>query len=134
MTFSFLVQLNVRLYTILKAITIYDSSRKEIRIIFPSDSFEVLVEEANTHEHAEDPDYSGGQSTVYRWSKEASDIIVIGVKNALRPKVLLRNMRDRNFPANYREPVTDRQLGQYSPVTSKTPSFQSQTFYMLNTD
>ena len=83
----------------------YLPCRKEIRIIFPSDSFEVLVEEANSHEHAEDPDYTGGQSTVYRWSKVATDIIVIGVKNGLRPKVMLRNMRDRNCFANYREPT-----------------------------
>ena len=114
----------------------YLPCRKEIRIIFPSDSFEVLVEEANSHEHAEDPDYTGGQSTVYRWSKVATDIIVIGVKNGLRPKVMLRNMRDRNCFANYRDNdsalqqdykhqesvETDRQLGQYSPVTSKTPA------------
>ena len=114
----------------------YLPCRKEIRIIFPFDSFEVLVEESNTHEHAEDPDYTGGQSTVYRWSKEATDIIVIGVKNGLRPKVMLRNMRDRNCFANYRDNdsalqqdykhqesvETDRQLGQYSPVTSKTPA------------
>ena len=63
------------------------------------------MEEANSHEHAEDPDYTGGQSTVYRWSKVGTDIIVIGVKNGLRPKVMLRNMRDRNCFANYREPT-----------------------------
>ena len=61
------------------------------------------MEEANSHEHAEDPDYTGGQSTVYRWSKVATDIIVIGVKNGLRPKVMLRNMRDRNCFAIYRD-------------------------------
>ena len=31
----------------------YLPCRKEIRIIFPSNSYEVLVEEANAHEHAE---------------------------------------------------------------------------------
>ena len=79
---------------------------------------------------------SGGQSTVYRWSKEATNIIVIVVKNGLRPKVMLRNLRDRNCFANYRDNdsalqqdykhqesvETDRQHGQYSPVTSKTPA------------
>ena len=59
------------------------------------------MEEANTHEHAEDPDYTGGRSTVYRWSKEATDIIVIGVKNGqLTVYLSLVNLLEEKYSSN----------------------------------
>ena len=54
--------------------------RKEIRIVFPSDSLEVFVQECNQHEHIENPDFID-KSLVFKWSQQATDIVVMGIKN-----------------------------------------------------
>ena len=69
--------------------------RKEIRIVFLSDSLEVFVQECNQHEHIENPDFID-KSLVFKWSQQATDIVVMGIKNWATPKVILRNMRDKN--------------------------------------
>ena len=50
--------------------------RKEIRIVFPSGSSEVFVQECNQHEHIENPDFID-KSLVFKWSHQATDIIFI---------------------------------------------------------
>ena len=50
--------------------------RKEIRIVFPSDSSVVFVQECNQHEHIENPDFID-ESLVFKWSHQATDIIFI---------------------------------------------------------
>ena len=72
---------------------------------------------------------SGGQSTVYRWSKEATNIIVIVVKNGLRPKVMLRNLRDRNCFANYREPTM---IQLYNKITNIKKVLKLKTWPILS--
>ena len=47
------------------------------------------------HKHEVDPDFIDF-GVGYRWGKEATDIIITGIKNDARPKVILRNLRDKN--------------------------------------
>ena len=78
--------------------------RKEIRIVFPSDSSVVFVQECNQHEHIENPDFID-ESLVFKWSHQATDIILMGIKNGATPKVILRNMRDKNCFTSSAEPT-----------------------------
>ena len=72
----------------------------QYKIIFPSDSLEVIVEEANIHEHVLNPDFVDS-TQVYRWTPQATDIIITSIKNGATPKVILRNLRDKGcFVAN----------------------------------
>ena len=53
--------------------------KKQLRILFPSDSKEVFVEETGVHEHIENPDFVE-TSHVFKWSKKATEILVTGIK------------------------------------------------------
>ena len=77
--------------------------QQETRIIFPSDSFEVIIQEANRHEHIRDADYID-KSVGHRWSRQATEIIVMGIKNGAVPKVIQRNLREANVFADSAEP------------------------------
>ena len=79
------------------------SCQQETRIIFPSDSFEVIIQEANRHEHIRDADYID-KSVGHRWSRQATDIIVTGIKNGAVPKVIQRNLREANVFTDSVEP------------------------------
>ena len=63
--------------------------------MFPSDSKEVFVQETGVHEHIENPDFVE-TSHVFKWSKKATEILVTGIKMNSRPKVMLRELRDKN--------------------------------------
>ena len=79
--------------------------KKLLRIVFPSDSKEVFVQETGVHEHVEDPDFKDA-SHVFKWSKQATEILVTGIKMNSRPKVMLRELRDKNCFAGQNEPTT----------------------------
>ena len=68
---------------------------RELKVVFPSHCSEVNVYDNVEHKHELDPDYLDS-GVGYRWTKEATDIIVTGIKNDARPKVILRNLRDKN--------------------------------------
>ena len=72
--------------------------------MFPSGSSEVFVQECNQHEHIENPDFID-ESLVFKWSHQATDIILMGIKNGATPKVILRNMRDKNYFTSSAEPT-----------------------------
>ena len=80
----------------------YLPCRKEIRIIFPSESQNVLVQEAGEHEHIENPDFIGSLS--FQWSRLATEIIVMGIQNRDTPKAMLKYMRDGNCFSGKEEP------------------------------
>ena len=79
--------------------------KKLLRVVFPSDSKEVFVQETGVHEHVEDPNFKDA-SHVFRWSKQATEILVTGIKMNSRPKVMLRELRDKNCFAGQNEPTT----------------------------
>ena len=82
----------------------YLPCQKEIRIVFPSDSLEVFVQEAGRHEHIENPDFVD-KSLGFRWSRLATDTIATGIQNGATPKVILRNLRDKNCFSESEEPT-----------------------------
>ena len=82
----------------------YLPCKKEIRIIFPCESEEVLVEEAGQHEHVLHPGFIY-ENFDYKWGKLETEIIVDGIQNRTRPKAMLRNMRDRNCFKRTEEPT-----------------------------
>ena len=82
----------------------YLPCQKEIRIVFPADSLEVFVQESGRHEHIENPDFID-KSLGFRWSRLATDTIVMGIQNGATPKVMLRNMRDKNCFSDSDEPT-----------------------------
>ena len=47
----------------------------QYRVIFPSDSLKVIVEEANVHEHILNPDFVD-TTQVYRWRPQAIEIVI----------------------------------------------------------
>ena len=72
--------------------------------MFPSDSL-VFVQECNQHEYIENPDFID-KSLVFKWSHQATDIILfMGIKNGATPKVILRNIRDKNCFTSSAEPT-----------------------------
>ena len=77
--------------------------KKQLRIVFPSDSKEVFVQETGVHEHIENPDFVE-TSHVFKWSKKATEILVTGIKMNSRPKVMLRELRDINCFDGQTEP------------------------------
>ena len=68
---------------------------RELKVVFPSHCSEVNVSDNVEHKHEVDPEYLDS-GVGYRWTNEASNIIVTGIKNDARPKVILRNLRDKN--------------------------------------
>ena len=76
---------------------------KEIKVVFPYHSEEVIVYENTAHKHDPDPEHKDA-GVGYRWSKEATEIIITGIKNYARPKVILRNLRDKNVFDGREEP------------------------------
>ena len=74
---------------------------REIRVIFPSDTIEVQIQEYQNHVHEES---SIKSSKVYRWSALANKIIETGIKNGAMPKVILRNLRDQDAFGQGEEP------------------------------
>ena len=81
----------------------YLPCKNEIRIIFPSENQIVLVQEAGEHEHVENPDFIGSLS--FQWSKLATEIIVMGIKQRETPKTMLKYMRDGNCFSGMEEPT-----------------------------
>ena len=77
--------------------------KKQLQIVFPSDSKEVFVQETGVHEHIENPDFVE-TSHVFKWSKKATEILVTGIKMNSRPKVMLRELRDKNCFDGQTEP------------------------------
>ena len=71
----------------------YLHCQKKMRIIFPADSCEVLVQEHGVHEHIEDPDYVN-TNTNFQWSKAATDIVIQGIRCGATPTIIRRNMRE----------------------------------------
>ena len=57
----------------------------QYKIIFPSDSLEVIVQEANIHEHILNPDFVD-TTQVYRWTPQATEIIITSIKMVLHQK------------------------------------------------
>ena len=68
----------------------YEKCPKEIRIIFPSDSLSVVVQETGVHHHIEKSDIADRPS-VFKWSQQATKIIEQGLRNKLTPTVILNN-------------------------------------------
>ena len=81
----------------------YLPCKKQLRIVFPSDSKEVFVQETGVHEHIENPDFVE-TSHVFKWSKKATDILVTGIKMNSRPKVMLCELRDKHCFDGQNEP------------------------------
>ena len=62
------------------------------------------MQECNQHEHIENPDFID-KSLVFKWSHQATDIILMRIKNGATPKVILQNMRDKNCFTSSAEPT-----------------------------
>ena len=64
----------------------------------------MFVQEAGRHEHIENPDYID-KSLGFRWSRLATDTITTGIQNGATPKVILRNLREKNCFSGSEEPT-----------------------------
>ena len=66
----------------------------ELKIIFPSDSFEVIVNETGgSHVHEELTEFAD-TSKVFRWTKASTDVVIDGLRVGSVPKVIMRSLRD----------------------------------------
>ena len=61
----------------------------------------MIIQEANRH--IRDADYID-KSVGHRWSRQATDIIVTGIKNGAVPKVIQRNLREAYVFTDSAEP------------------------------
>ena len=66
----------------------------EFKVIYPSDSFEVHIHEADVCKHVVNPEYIE-TSQVFRWTKTATEIVANGVKTGANPTVILRLLREK---------------------------------------
>ena len=94
----------------------YLPCKKEIRIVFPSDSLEVFVQEAGQHDHIENPDFID-KSCGFKWSRLATDTIITGIQNGATPKVILRKMREKNCFSASDEPTLIQLYNKISHLT-----------------
>ena len=67
----------------------------EVKVVYVSHCSEVYVSDTTDHKHEVDKDYIN-TSDGYKWSHEATDIIITGIKNNASPKVILCNLCDKN--------------------------------------
>ena len=81
----------------------FEKCPKQIRIIFPSDTLEVLVQETGEHEHNEKPGSEG--LSVFRWSAAANKVVEMCVKNKASPTVTLRHLREEGVFGSDSEPT-----------------------------
>ena len=81
----------------------YEKCPKEIRIIFPSDSLSVVVQETGVHHHVQKSDIADRPS-VFKWSHQATKIIEQGLRNKLTPTVILNNLRENGAFGSQTEP------------------------------
>ena len=75
----------------------------QMKIIFPSDSQEVIAQEVNSHSHIHDPEIVDTSSS-FQWSKAATDLVAHGIKSGATPKVILRSLRDHGCFVDVQEP------------------------------
>ena len=75
----------------------------QLKIIFPSDSQEVIAQEVHTHSHVLNPEIVD-TSTSFQWSKAATDLVAHGIKSGATPKVILRSLRDHGCFVDGQEP------------------------------
>ena len=77
----------------------------ELKIIYPSDSFEVIIQETGgNHLHKLDPDFLDS-TKVFRWTRAATDVVIDGLRVGSVPKVIMRSLRDHGCFADGVEPT-----------------------------
>ena len=77
----------------------YQGCPMKYKVTFMSTATEVSIESNNpaeTHDHSKHAEEDIDTLKVFRWTKEQTDIITVGVKNCAKPNVILRNLREAN--------------------------------------
>ena len=83
----------------------YQPCPYELKIIFPSDSFEVFVNETGgSHVHEELTEFSDN-AKVFRWTKAATEVVIDGLRVGSVPKVIMRSLRDHGCFTDGVEPT-----------------------------
>ena len=79
---------------------------------------EVHVSDNIEHKHENDPQYEK-PGNGFRWSKEATIEITEGIKNMLRPMVILRNLRNKNIFDGKPEPDMQQLYNKIQHIKTK---------------
>ena len=70
-----------------------------MKVAYLSHNSEVVVEaleDVANHVHKEDLDFINNSSKYYKWTTEATEIVMNGVVNHAKPKVINRNLKHAN--------------------------------------
>ena len=70
----------------------FEKCSKQMRIVFPSDSLQVIIQETGNHEHIRK---ETGDLQVYKWSVEAERIIEMCLRHHATPTIVMRNLREQ---------------------------------------
>ena len=84
--------------------THYLSCPHEVKVIFPCDTLEILVQTFESHYHVPKEEQQRSSTLGYRWSETENDVIVQGIKSGASPTVILRNLRDKGCYLTSEEP------------------------------
>ena len=84
--------------------THYLSCPHEVKVIFPCDTLEILVQTFESHYHEPKQEQQKSSTLGYRWSETENDVIVQGIKSGASPTVILRNLRDKGCYLTSEEP------------------------------
>ena len=68
----------------------YEKCSKQMRIVFPSDSLQVLIQETGSHEHVRK---ETGELQVYKWTVEAERIIEMSLRHNATTAIIMRNQK-----------------------------------------
>ena len=79
----------------------FEKCSKQIRIVFPSDSLQVLIQETGNHEHVRK---ETGELQVFKWTIEAERIIEMSLRHNATPTIVMRNLRDQEIFGAGEEP------------------------------
>ena len=82
----------------------------QYKVSFLSTCSTVLVQApqgCHNHKHEEDTEFVS-TSQNFRWTPSQTNIVVLGVKNEAKPKVILRNLREANAFEGGKEPTSHR--------------------------
>ena len=81
----------------------FEKCSKQIRLIYPADTMDVLVQETGVHEHVEKSGYES--LSVFKYSAAANKVIEMCVKNHATPTVTMRHLRDQGVFGSGKEPT-----------------------------
>ena len=87
----------------------YLSCRHQYKITFPTNSSEVIVQEANSHEHILDPNFvDSPHNPSYMWTPQATEFIFASMKSRhplqSTPRAIMRNLRNKGYFTDDEEP------------------------------